>query len=222
MQGIVFDLDGTLVETAPDLHLVLEDVMATIDLPAPALAEVRGMVGDGARALIEKALNARGVTLPASEVDRLYDRFIERYTAEPCRQSHLFNGVEEVLEQFSARDIKMAICTNKPERPAVLLMEALGVRDYFGSIIGGDTLPVRKPDAGPLLAALSAISAAPEQSVMVGDSRNDVLTARAAGLPCILVSFGYTTVAARDLAADRVIDDFKDLPDAVAAIMTNP
>lgn len=215
MQAIVFDLDGTLVETAPDLHLVLGEVMQTQGLDAPPLSAVHGMIGDGARVLLERALAAAGEERSQDELDRLYADFIDRYTREPCRASHLYDGVITALEGLRAQGARLAVCTNKPQRPSELLLEALEVAQYFDAIVGGDALDVRKPHPGHLQAALDRMQGDRDDAVMVGDSRNDLLTARALGVPCILVSFGYTTVPARELGADRVIDRFDELGQAL-------
>lgn len=217
-RAAVFDLDGTLVETAPDLHRVLAAVLAGRGLPAPTLDELRQMVGDGARALIERGFAAAGAPLAGEELDRLYDRFIELYVAEPCIDSYAFEGVEEVLGALTADGWALGVCTNKPQRPSELLLEKLGLARHFGAVVGGDALPVRKPHPDHLRAALETLGVQPRQAVMVGDSRNDLATARALGVPCVLVSFGYTTVPARELGAELVVDRFADVAAAVASL----
>lgn len=208
----VFDLDGTLVETAPDLHAVLAEVMAEQGRPVPDLAAVRAMIGDGARALLVKAFAAHGEALTGPELDRLYARFVEIYTEAPCRHSTLFPGVEPCLASLRARGWRLAVCTNKPQAPSLGVLEALGLLRHLEVVVGGDVLAVRKPDPAHLAAALAPFGAAAADAVMVGDSRNDLLTARGLGVPCVLVSFGYTAVPARELGADRVVDDFAQLP----------
>jgi phosphoglycolate phosphatase len=217
--AVVFDLDGTLVDTAVDLHLVLTELMAEEALPTPPLEAIRAMVGDGAKALLERAFAAAGVAPGPERLDRLYARFLERYTEQPCRGSTLYPGAAEVLASLAASGCALGLCTNKPQRPSELLLEALGVLHRFGAVVGGDVLPVRKPDPAHLAATLDRLGATPAtSSVMVGDSRNDALTARALGVPCVLVTFGYTTVPARDLGADAVIDRLDELPAALAAL----
>jgi phosphoglycolate phosphatase len=213
--AVVFDLDGTLVDTAPDLHRVLVRVLGEEGVPAPGAESVRHMVGDGARALLARALAAAGVPADSARLDRLFHRFLEVYTAEPCRESILFPGVPEALDGLASAGARLGVCTNKPQRPSELLLQALGIASYFGSVIGGDVLPVRKPDAGHIGAVLGALDALPGRSVMVGDSRNDLLSARAVGMPCVLVSFGYTPVPAAELGAEAVIDHFAELPPAL-------
>lgn len=215
----VFDLDGTLIETAPDLHAVLAEVMAEEGRSAPDLAAVRAMIGDGARALLVKAYAAQGEPLAAAALDRLYARFLELYTATPCRHSTLFADVEPTLAGLRERGWRLAVCTNKPQAPSLGVLEALGLMRHIEAVVGGDVLPVRKPDPAHLAAALAPFGATPAQAVMVGDSRNDLLTARALAVPCVLVSFGYTATPARELGADRVIDGFAELPAVLEAIL---
>ncbi|MDX6748734.1 phosphoglycolate phosphatase [Geminicoccaceae bacterium 1502E] len=217
-RAVVFDLDGTLVETAPDLHRVLAAVLAERGLPAPTLAELRHMVGDGARALIERGFAAAGTALDGDELDRLYARFIDLYVEKPCRDSYAFEGVEEVLTALAADGHSLGVCTNKPQRPSELLLEKLGLARHFASVVGGDALAVRKPHPDHLRAVLETLGAQADRAVMVGDSRNDLATARALGVPCILVSFGYTTVPAHELGAEVVVDRFADVATAVTRL----
>ena len=216
--AVVFDLDGTLVDTAVDLHLVLTELMTEEALPTPPLESIRAMVGDGAKALLERAFAAAGVAPGPERLDRLYARFLDRYTEQPCRGSTLYPGAAELLASLAESGCALGLCTNKPQRPSELLLEALGVLHRFGAVLGGDALPVRKPDPAHLAATLDRLGATPATSVMVGDSRNDALTARALGVPCVLVTFGYTTVPARDLGADAVIDHLEELPAALAGL----
>ncbi|MEK0082246.1 phosphoglycolate phosphatase [Benzoatithermus flavus] len=218
LEALVFDLDGTLVETAADLHLVLEEILSEVGLAAPPLAAVRGMIGDGARVLIERALAMIGAPAEPVLVDRLFARFRERYAEEPCRASTPYPGARELLRTMRERGIRMGLCTNKPQAATEGLLAALDLAPFFASAIGGDRLPVRKPDPGHLAAVLADLGATPAAAVMVGDSRNDLLTARGLEVPCVLVSFGYTSVPARELGADAVIDRLADLPEALVRL----
>ena len=217
-QAVVFDLDGTLVDTAEDLHLVLDELMTGEGLPTPPLGEMRGMIGDGARALVARAFAAAGVEPAPGRLDELYARFLDRYTEEPCRRSRLYPGIAEALDTLAAAGCRLGLCTNKPQRPTLLLLEALGVAERFGAVIGGDVLPVRKPDPRHLGAVLERLDASPNTAVMVGDSRNDVLTAHAAGLPCVLYGHGYTTIPPRELGAEAVIDRWDELAPTLAGL----
>lgn len=215
LDAIVFDLDGTLVDTAADLHLVLAEVFAEAGLEAAEPPAVRNMIGDGARTLVERALVAAGNPAEPVLVDRLHDRFRSRYAAQPCRASTVYPGGRELLARLAAAGLRLGLCTNKPQAATLGLLEALNLSACFAAIVGGDVLPVRKPDPGHLVAVLQALAATPASTVMVGDSRNDLLTARGAGTPCVLVSFGYTAEPAAGLGADAVIDRLDELPTAL-------
>jgi phosphoglycolate phosphatase len=214
-KALICDLDGTLVDTAPDLHRVLQSVMGEIGVSAPPLDAMRMMVGDGARALILRALSTAEVDCSAAAVDRLYERFIELYSAEPCRDSQLFADTRSVLARLRANGWRLGICTNKPQAPTTGLLEALGISGLFDSVVGGDVLGTRKPDPAHLLAVIEELGSSPQHAIMLGDSRNDALVAKAVGTPCILVSFGYTSVPVGELEADIVIEGFVELDAAL-------
>jgi phosphoglycolate phosphatase len=216
--AIVFDLDGTLVDTAPDLHAHLDALLAELGRPGLDLEEIRPLIGDGARALLKRGLEASGGFPPGTDLEQLFARFLARYTADPARLGRPYEGVVAMLEQLAAAGCRLGLCTNKPQAPTERLLAAYGLDRYLAAAIGGDVLPVRKPDRGHLEAVLARLGIASGRAVMVGDSANDVLAAHAAGLPCILVSFGYTPVPAAELGAERVIDRFAELPAALAAL----
>jgi phosphoglycolate phosphatase len=223
LRAVVFDLDGTLVETAADIHAVLAEILAEAGIAAPPLPAVRGMIGDGARALVERALAAVDRPARPPVVDRLHERFRERYAKVPCRFSRLYLGARELLAGLRADGLRLGLCTNKPQGATEGLLEALAVRACFDAVLGGDALPgVRKPDPAHLTALLARLDVPPEAAVMVGDSRNDLLTARGLGVPCILVSFGYTGVPARDLGADGVVDRLDQVPATLAGLRPRP
>jgi phosphoglycolate phosphatase len=215
LRAILFDLDGTLVESAPDLHATLVEVTAELGVSAPGLPELRTMIGDGARVLIRRALDAAGHPDDPALLERLFQGFLARYTANPCRHSFAYEGVVPVLTDLKASGIRMGVCTNKPHAPTLGLLDALGLAGFFGAVVGGDSLPVRKPDPEHALATLRALEVPPEEAIFVGDSTNDVVTARAAGMKVIVVSFGYTNIPPRELGADLVIDRFDELPAAL-------
>jgi phosphoglycolate phosphatase len=218
-RAVIFDLDGTLAETAADIHAILAEVLAEDDLAAPDLPAVRAMIGDGARVLIERALGAIGQPLAGTAVDRFYQRFRDRYAEVPCRHSVPYEGARKLLTALRAEGWRLGLCTNKPQVATVGLLRALQLDDRFDSVASGDRLPgVRKPDPAHLAAVLDELGVAATHTVMVGDSRNDLLTARALGVPCILVSFGYTPVPARELGADAVVDSLAEVPAAIARL----
>jgi phosphoglycolate phosphatase len=219
LDAVVFDLDGTLVDTAPDLHAHLNEILAEFDRPGLSLETMMPLIGGGARAFLQRGFEASGGLPEGHDLETLFAEFIERYTAEPLRFGAPYAGVIATLEELRTHSVKLGVCTNKAQAPTDRLLEALGLDRYFPVVIGGDALTVRKPDPGHIAAVLDRLSADHRAAVMVGDSDYDVLGARAAGLPCVVVSFGYTDVPARQLGADRVIDHFADLPAALHELL---
>lgn len=213
--SIVFDLDGTLIDTAPDLCGALNWVLERIDRPLVPVEDVRHMVGEGARGLIERGLSASGPTPTPDEVESHVVHFLDHYRRNLSAQSVPFPGVEETLDALADLGARIAICTNKPEEMAVQLMDDLGLGHRFPVILGGDSLPVRKPDPGHIIGTVERMGAALEDVVFVGDSHVDVAAARGAGVPVIAVSFGYSLVDAAELGADTVIHAFPDLLQAL-------
>ena len=211
---VVCDLDGTLVDTAPDLAGALNTVLSEQGFPTVAFEDVRRLVGEGALALIRRAV-ARTGDPEHHDTDRLLARFLDVYESRLTRESHPYPGVRDTLEGLAERGHRLAVCTNKPEGLARRMIGDLGL-DHFGdSVVGGDTFDYRKPDRRALEAAVSRAGGDPERSVLVGDSRTDVGTARNAGIPVILVTYGYRTDPVDALAPDFVVDEFG----AVAAIV---
>ena len=217
--ALVFDLDGTLVDTAPDLQAHVNSVLEELGRPGLGLNEVRLLVGDGARTLLRRGLEATGGVPPEVDLDVLYGRFLERYTARPADKSTVHRDVIEVLHGLRKRGLRLGVCTNKAQAPTDRLLAALGLDRFFEAIVGGDAVPAKKPDPGHLRAVLERLGASPARSVMVGDSAHDLQAARTLGVPCVLVSFGYTPVPARALGAEWVIDRFADLPAALASLV---
>src|SRR5712691_1139179 len=217
--AVVFDLDGTLVDSAPDLVATLNTIFAREGLPPVAYEAARNMVGGGARLMIERGLKAEGRTLPAAEVDRLCRDFIEHYAAHIADQSRPFPGIETALDEIAARGSTLIVCTNKLEWLSVRLLDALGLSKRFAVICGADTFGLKKPNPELLHRTLERAAARPDCAVMVGDSANDVDMARAAGIPVIAVDFGYTEIPVRELKADLVISGFRDLPKAVFGLL---
>jgi phosphoglycolate phosphatase len=216
--SIVFDLDGTLVETAADLHRVLVGLMQEEGMAPASLEAVRGMIGDGARILVARGFAAAGRELDALELDALYARFLERYTAEPCRDSTVYDGAREALASLAGDGAKLGVCTNKPQRASELLLQALGLDRYLSAVVGGDEVERHKPHPDHLLETVARLGGQPAEAAMVGDSRNDLRAARAAGMPCILVSFGYSAEPVASLGAEAVIDRFAELRLALAGL----
>ncbi len=218
LQAIVFDLDGTLVDTLPDIGQALNRVLAEEARPRLATPAIAPMVGDGAARLIERAFAATGPALDADACAALTQRFLALYSAEISGRSVAYPGVVEVLEALCAKGLHLGICTNKPLAPSRTLLADLDLARFFPTVIGGDSLAVKKPDGRHLLATVADLGASCETAVMVGDNANDVDAARAARLPVILVSYGYTTTPTRTLGADAVIDEFGELEKALSRI----
>ena len=218
--SIVFDLDGTLVDTAPDLCTALNHVLEREGRAAVSPDELRHMVGHGARVLIIKGMAATGAPATAEDLDRLLPMFLEYYGAHVADQSKPFDGVLPLLQGLRDRGTRLAICTNKPEALAIKLLDGLGLSRHFGAILGGDSLPVRKPDPAPLIESIRRLAGSADKALMVGDSRTDVETARAARVPVLCVSFGYTDCPVEDLYPDAVIDHFNEFGDALKRLGT--
>lgn len=213
--AIVFDLDGTLVDTAPDLCGALNWVLEREGRPHVPVEDVRHMVGEGARKLIERGLAASGPTPSADDVEDHVVHFLDHYRRNLSAHSVPFPGVEETLDALADLGAQVAICTNKPEGLAVQLLDELGLGHRFPVILGGDSLPVKKPDPGHVIGTVERMGATLGDTVFVGDSHVDVAAARGAGVPVVAVSFGYSLVDATELGADVVIDTFPELLDAL-------
>lgn len=213
--AIIFDLDGTLVETAPDLHGALVHVLTEAGLPQPTLNDVRLMVGDGARALIERAYAAAGAPIRGDALEAAMSRFLAHYGPNVARLSRTFPGVEKALDRFAAAGAALGVCTNKPQALSQALLDALGLSGRLPVVVGGDALAVKKPDPAHLAATIERMGRAGRPAVMVGDSRNDVAVAKALGIPAVVVSFGYTVIPPAELGADIMIDHFDELPAAL-------
>jgi phosphoglycolate phosphatase len=215
----VFDLDGTLADTAPDLVATLNVILGREELPALPLAEARSMIGHGARVMIERGLEAAGREVTPDRLDDLYRQFLVYYADHLCVETRLFPGVVEALDALEAEGFRFAVCTNKVEAHSVRLLEALGIADRFAAVCGRDTFPYVKPDPRHLILTIRKAGGTPAEAVMIGDSRTDIVTAQAAGIPVVAVPFGYTDLPVQSFRPDMVIDHFDELPRAVARLM---
>jgi phosphoglycolate phosphatase len=215
---VVFDLDGTLIDTAPDLIETLNVVFTRDGLPPLDYAAARDMIGGGARRMIESALKLQGRVLADGIVDRMFADFIAYYGTHVADRSKPFPGLNAALDDLAARDCRFAVCTNKLEGLSRLLLEALGLTRRFTAICGQDTFGIQKPDPEILRRTIQAAGGALHQAVMVGDSGTDIATARAAGIPIVAVDFGYSETPVRNLGPDRLISHFSELADAVLAL----
>ncbi|MEO8651708.1 MAG: phosphoglycolate phosphatase [Hyphomicrobiaceae bacterium] len=210
-KAIVFDLDGTLVDSAPEIATALNTAMAEIGQPPFPLTEVQTFIGGGATVAVKRALAARGASITDTAFDAMMASFYKVYAEVSEAGNGLYPGVKETLSELRRRGLPLGVCTNKAEPIAAIALRALGIAPYFGAVIGArDDLP-RKPAPDMLLAALVKLGARPAEALVVGDSRSDVGAARAAGCPVIAVSYGYAHGPVEDLRADRVIDHMLDL-----------
>ncbi len=216
---IVYDLDGTLADTAGDLMGALNFVLERDGLAPLPVENARSLLGAGGRALIERGFAASGRELSPQKLEVLFGDFLAHYNAHIAVHTRLYPGVLAALDAFAAAGWVQAICTNKMEASAKLLIRRLGVADRFAFICGQDTFGVGKPDPKPLIGTVVAAGGSKGRAIMVGDSATDIKTARAAGLPVIAVDFGYTDVPVTELGPDRVISHFDELEAACADLM---
>ncbi len=216
---IAFDLDGTLVDTAHDLVGTLNWLLAEEGVAPLPLDEARPFIGRGARWLIERGFQAAAAPLAVGEVQPLLDRFLARYEAHIADESRPFPGCVAALETLKAGGAKLVVCTNKLTSLSLSLLDALDMTRLFDAVIGADRAPAIKPDPRHLLTAIAEVGGSPERAIMVGDAATDAGAARAAGVPLILVSFGYTETPAREMDPDILIDHFDELPDACVRLL---
>jgi phosphoglycolate phosphatase len=215
---IVFDLDGTLVDTAPDLIETLNVIFARHDVPAVVFDDARAMIGAGVKPLLTRGLASHGIQLPAAEIDALFAEYLALYAAHIADRSRPFPGLEAALDTLAADGCILAVCTNKLEWLSVRLLDALGLSHRFAAICGQDTFPMRKPDPEMLRLTIAKAGGRADRAVMVGDSMTDVLTAKNAAVPVVAVDFGYTETPPSQLGADRLISHFDALPATVRSL----
>ncbi|MGZ8997643.1 MAG: phosphoglycolate phosphatase [Allosphingosinicella sp.] len=212
---VAFDLDGTLADTSPDIAAALNRTLAEFGRPSLAPERIRAMIGGGARNLIRRALSLSGEATE-SLLDEAYPAYVDHYAADICGNTRPFPRVEEALDELAGKGVALALCTNKPERLSRLLVDALGWQGRFASLIGGDTLALRKPDPLPLQTAIDLAGGG--RAAFVGDSNVDAETARAADVPFVAVSFGYCEGPAEALGADALIDSYDALAEALGRV----
>lgn len=217
---VVFDLDGTLAETAGDLMGALNAVLAQDDIAPLPVAQARTLLGAGGRALIERGYATAGRSLTRDRLEDLFRIFIAHYEAHIAEHTTLFPGAVAAMDRLEAEGFGFAICTNKLEHASVKLLDALGVAGRFKAICGQDTFDVCKPDARALLLTIEKAGGDPKRSVMVGDSVTDILTAKNAVVPVVAVDFGYTDRPVAELDPDVVISHFDDLDAAVHRLLS--
>jgi phosphoglycolate phosphatase len=215
---IVFDLDGTLVDTAHDLLTTLNTVLAAEGMASVSVEKWIGMVGSGARVMLEAAFASEGRALTPEKLDALLRQYMGLYDQHIADASRPYPGAEDALDRLSADGWLLAVCTNKYEAPARKLLTVLGLAGRFAAITGQDTFGFRKPDPRHLTETVRLAGGDPARAIMVGDSATDIDTAKAARLPVVAVSFGYSPVPVAELGPTRVIQRFAELPEAIAGL----
>jgi phosphoglycolate phosphatase len=219
---IVFDLDGTLVDTAPDLIDSLNVLFAREGLTPIAMDKGRGMIGGGVKRLIERGLSLQGRSYTPADIDDLFRDYVAHYAEHIADRSRPFPGVETALDALARRGDRFAVCTNKFAWLSVRLLDLLGLSARFAAICGQDTFGMQKPDPEILRRTIQAAGGALDAALMVGDSGTDIMAARAAGIPVVAVDFGYTEVPVAAFKPDRIISHFDALPGAVCALIGSP
>ncbi|WP_421781263.1 HAD family hydrolase [Kiloniella litopenaei] len=213
---LVFDLDGTLIESAPDLALSLQILLKSEGRREPDLVEVKSMIGDGATKLVERGYAATGAALSKEEQKEKVKKFLDIYSENLVIETYLYENCRRVLENLKAAGWKLLICTNKPYAPTLEIMNRFDLNGLFDKAVGGDSYTVKKPDPDHILKLLEETGFNPEQAIMIGDGVNDVLAAKNAGIPSILFTHGYGTEAAKAQNPDIIIDGFHQLESAIS------
>ena len=215
---VVYDLDGTLIDSAADMQVAVSRVLADHGLPAITDQDARLFMGEGSQVTMRRAFAKWGRELADEEARAVTREFVRYYEAEPMRFTTAFDGVPEVVARFDRLGLRQGVCTNKFERPSRIILEALKLMPPILDVAGADTFAVRKPDPGHILQLIERIGGDPRRAVMIGDSVHDVAAAHAAGVPAVLVSWGYTARPAHELGAEAVIERFDALPEALARL----
>jgi phosphoglycolate phosphatase len=216
--AIIFDLDGTLVDSALDLSATLNHLLKIHDRPEVPLSKVRQMVGQGAKALIIKGFSETGHTPDDKKLSILFNEFIEYYKENISAKTIVFPSVIKTLEELKDLNIKMAVCTNKPLELSNKLLQNLGLADYFSAVTGGDSFKYLKPDPRHILSTLDILDADPQYAIMIGDSSNDIIAAKAANIASIAVTFGYTDRHVSEFHPNQIIDHYEEFITAMQLI----
>ena len=217
-KALIFDLDGTLIDSAPDVRACVNRVLAGLGRRELTLAETKDMVGWGGRVLLEKALARTGDAGTDADIDGALEEFLVTYAQHPADHSIVYPGVIAALDAFKATGVAMAICTNKPTATTPPVLESMGLAGYFDVVSCGDAVPFKKPDGRHVLHVVEEIGATIGTAAMVGDSENDIFAAVDAGVRSVAVTFGYAHIPFDELGADALIDHFDDLHQALLDI----
>ena len=215
---VIYDLDGTLIDSAKDMQVAVSRVLADHGLPPVSEDDVRIFMGQGSKVTMAKAFGKYGKSLDDQALSAVTREFVRYYEADPVSHTIAFDGVAEVVARFDRMGLKQGVCTNKFERPSRIILSALKLMPPIVDVAGADTFTVRKPDPGHILQLIDRIGGHRDRAVMIGDSIHDVEAAHGAGLPAVLVSWGYTARPASELGAEAVIERFANLPDALGQI----
>jgi len=214
VSAVVFDLDGTLIDSAPDLHAAAVNMLADHGLGPIGIAQTRAFIGNGVPVLVARIMGAVGLAEDPGRHAAMVSDFLRHYAAEPAARTTVYPGVLPALEALRGAGHRLGICTNKPAGPARVIADALGLAPHFEALVGGDTLAVKKPDPAPLARTFADLGAA--RGIYVGDSETDADTARAAGVPFLLFTEGYRKSPVAEIAHDAAFERFTDLPPLIA------
>jgi phosphoglycolate phosphatase len=217
-RALIFDLDGTLIDSAPDVCAAVNRSLASHGRRAITLPEAKALIGQGGRVLAERSLALTGRPGTPGEIESLLKAFLATYAERPVEHTVVYPRAREALQFFRAEGVRLAVCTNKPKATTVPVMAALDLDGLFDVVSCGDQVPYRKPDARHVLGVVEQLGATPATTALIGDSENDIAAARAAGVPSIAVTFGYAHVPHAELGADALIDNFEELSEALRSI----
>jgi len=217
-RAVVFDLDGTLIESLPDIHASANKMLADLGLAPLSMETVKGFVGKGSRILAEKTLRYHGLEPDAAAIDGALRSFLAHYDEAPIATSYVYPGVTEVLRTLKDEGRRLAVCTNKQKSTTINVLDGFGLAPYFDVVMGGDEAPHRKPDPRHILDVLAKLGVSAADAVMVGDSENDIEAAQGANVKTVAVSFGYCHKPLAELAPDAVVDTFADVTEAIRSL----
>ena len=219
MAVLLFDLDGTLADTNPDLHAAMNHILGQHGLAPLPQDKVRHLIGGGAAMILQRGFSEHGETLSDADIAVATEEFVLWYDQNIDHGTRIFDNLMPILDRARAQNIKMGVVTNKREGLAAKLLFRLNLQGYFDVLVGGDTLATRKPEPEMVHTAMTRLGGTPHNTVLLGDSEADTGAARAAGVKCVFVSFGYRRIPLEKLGADAIIDDYADLPDTLDHLM---
>lgn len=217
-RALIFDLDGTLIDSAPDVCASINRALAEHGRRQITLAETKALIGQGGRVLAERALALTGQPGKADEIEHLLKGFLATYAERPVEHTVVYPGAREALQVFCAAGVRLAVCTNKPKATTEPVLNALGLTKFFAVVSCGDQVPHRKPDARHVLRVVEELGTTLRTTALIGDSENDIVAARSADIPSVAVTFGYAHMPHAELGADALIDRFEELPEALRMI----